>query len=100
MRDVDGRVQPGWHLTVEQRQQQRTNVSTVDVRIGHDNDATVVAQFVDIEFIRADAGAGRGDQRGDLFGRQHFSKRALFDVQNFTAQRENRLEFTIATLFR
>ncbi|VFS67406.1 Uncharacterised protein [Kluyvera cryocrescens] len=39
-----------WHLTIEEGQQQRTNVRAVDIRIGHDDDA-VIAQFIRVVLI-------------------------------------------------
>src|SRR5450830_1865233 len=59
----------------------------------------VVAQFVGVEFIWADACTQRGDQRGDLFAGEHFFKAGFFDVEHFTAQWQNRLELTVTTLF-
>ena len=40
------------HLAVEKGKQQGADVCAVDVGIGHDDDA-VVAQFVDVEIVRA-----------------------------------------------
>jgi hypothetical protein len=45
-----------WHLPIEEGQQQRADVRTVDVGVGHDDDA-VIAQLVDVEFVLADAAA-------------------------------------------
>ena len=63
------------HLTVEQREQQCADVSAVDVRVGHDDDA-VVTQFVRVEIIGPafaiartdlpDTRTQRRDQREDL----------------------------------
>ena len=60
------------HLAVEESQQERADVRTVHVRVGHDDDA-VVAQFVNVEVVCcrlarlcagfADAGSKRGDER-------------------------------------
>ena len=65
----------------------------VDIGIGHDDDF-VVAQFLDIEFVAANARAQRHNQRADLIGGQHFVKARPFDIQNLAAQRQNRLIFT------
>jgi hypothetical protein len=56
------------HLAVEERQQQRADVRTVHVGVGHDDDF-VVARLVDVELIAADAGADRGDERADFLRR-------------------------------
>src|SRR5471032_1787323 len=98
LRDVDvAALDQLRHLAVEQGQQQGADVGAVDVRIGHDDDA-VVAQLFDVEFIRADRRAQRGDQRGDLFRRQHLFEARLFHVQHFTAQRQDGLELAVAAL--
>ena len=59
------------HLSIKESEQQRANVRTVHIRIGHDDDA-VVAQFVDIKVVCArltrlgayfaNAGAKRSDE--------------------------------------
>jgi hypothetical protein len=48
-------------LTEEEGQQQGTDVRTVDVSIGHDDDV-VIAQLVDVVLVAADTAAQRGDQ--------------------------------------
>ena len=48
------------HLPIEEREQQRADVRTVDIRVGHDDDA-VVAQFAEIEFFGPDTATQRGD---------------------------------------
>ncbi|MNP86031.1 hypothetical protein D3C76_1860310 [compost metagenome] len=53
------------HLTIEEGQQQRTDVRAVDVGIGHDNDA-VITQFVRVVLVATNAAAQRGDQRGNF----------------------------------
>src|ERR1022692_982402 len=53
------------HLPIEERQQQSTDVRTIDVGIGHDDDA-VIAQLFDIEVVAPYAAAQRGDQRTDF----------------------------------
>ena len=85
------------HLAVEEGQEQGADVRAVHVGIGHDDDA-VVAQFFGIEFFFADACAQSGNQRGDFLAGQHFFKTCFFDVQNFTFERQNRLEFAVAAL--
>jgi hypothetical protein len=66
LRDVDvAALDQLGHLAVEEREQQRADVAAVDVGVGHDDDA-VVAQLGDVVVGLADAGAQRGDQRGDL----------------------------------
>ena len=85
------------HLPVEERQQQRADMGAVDVGVRHDDDL-VIAQLVDGEFVGADAGAERGDQRADLLGRQHLVHARAFDIEDFAAQRQHGLEFAVAAL--
>ena len=52
LRDVDvARVDQLAHLPVEERQQQRADVRSVDVGVGHDDDP-VVAELRDVELLR------------------------------------------------
>ena len=96
LRDVDvAAVDQLAHLAIEERQQQRADVRAVDVRVGHDDDL-VIARLVDVEFIRADAGAERHDQRADLLGRQHLVELHALHVQDLAAQRQHRLERAVA----
>ena len=53
------------HLPVEERQQQRTDVRAVDVRVGHDDQA-VITQLLGFVFVFSDAGTEGGNQRGDF----------------------------------
>ena len=71
----------------------------VDVRIGHDNDA-VVAQFVRVVLIAANAAAQRGNQRRYFLRREHFVKARFLNVEDFTLQRQNRLVLTVTPLLR
>src|SRR5580704_2487658 len=65
----------------------------------HDYDA-VVAQLIDVEIIAPDAAAECRDQRADFRGRQHFVEARLFDVEDFTLERQDRLRASIASLLR
>ena len=69
----------------------------VDVGVGHDDDL-VVAQLLDVELVAADAGAERGDERADLFGRQHLVEARPLDIEDLAAQRQHRLKFAVAAL--
>ena len=87
------------HLTIEEGQQQRTNVRAVDVRIGHDDDA-VVTQFVRVVLVTTDTTTKRGDQRRHFLGREHLIEARFLDVENFTLQRQNRLVLAVTPLLR
>ena len=66
LRDVDvAAIDEGAHLPVEERQQQRADVRSVDVRVRHDDDA-VIAQLRRVELVVADAAAERRDERADF----------------------------------
>jgi len=62
----------------------------VDIGVGHDDDL-VVAQFLDIEFVAANAGAERGDQRADFLAAQHAVETGAFDIEDFALQRQDGL---------
>ena len=70
---------------------------TIHIGIGH-NDDFVVAQFIGIKVFAADAGAERSDQRRDLIARKHFVKAGALDIEDFAAQRQNRLVLSVAAL--
>src|SRR5690606_30900363 len=87
-----------WKVPVEERQQQSTDVGTVDVGVRHDDD-TVVAELVDVVGVADTRSEGR-DQRDDLLAREHLVKTSFLDVEDLAAERENGLRRTIATLLR
>lgn len=70
------------HLTIEEGQQQRTDVRAVDVGIGHDDNA-VVAQLIRVVLIPANAAAQRGDQGRDSCEESILSKRAFSTLRIF-----------------
>ena len=69
------------HLTVEEGEQQGADVRTVHVRVGHDDDA-VVAQFLSVVFLFADAGTQHGDEDGDLLRGDELLETCFFHVQD------------------
>ena len=98
LRDVDvAALDQLFHLPEKERQQQRANMTAVDIGVGHDDDL-VVAQLVGIELVAPDAGAERGDQRADLLAAQHLVEARAFHVQDLAAQRQHGLEFAVAAL--
>ena len=68
----------------------------VDVGVGHQDDL-VVAQPVDVEVL-VDAGAERGDDRLDLLVLQDPVDARLLDVQDLSADRQDRLHPRVAAL--
>ena len=87
------------HLTIEEGQQQRTNVRAVDVRIGHDDDA-VITQFVRVVLVTTDTTTKRGDKRRHFLRREHLIEARFLDVEDFTLQRQNRLVLAVTPLLR
>ena len=59
-------------------------MGAVDVGVGHDDDL-VVAQFLDVEIVAADAGAHRLDEGADLLGGEHAVEAGALDVQDLAA---------------
>ena len=82
-------------IAEEERQQQRADVTAVDVGVGHGHDL-VVADLVDVEVI-ADARAHRGDEVANLFKGEHLVEPSLLDVEDFAAQRQDGLRLAVAS---
>ena len=78
------------HLAEEEGEQQRADVGAVDVGVRHDDDL-VIAQLVGVEFVLADRGAERGDQRADHLGAEHAVEARALDIEDLAAQRQDRL---------
>ena len=72
-----------------QREQQRCDVLTVDVGVGHEHDL-VIAQLGDVELV-VDARAERGDDRLDFGVLEDAIDTRLLDVDDLSAKREDRL---------
>src|SRR4029450_1788974 len=84
-------------LSIEERQQQSTNMRSVDVGVGHDDDS-VVAQFPDVEVLRADSTSERRDHGLDFIAAQHLVESSFLDVENLAPQRQDGLKASIAAL--
>ncbi len=89
------------HLAEEEGQEQNTDVRAIDVRIGH-NDDLVVAETFEIEralaFAVTDAGADRGDHGANFVILEHLVQTSFLDVDDLTAQRQDRLVVTVTAL--
>ena len=70
---------------------------TVDVGICHDDNLAITC-LVQIEVI-ADTAAKGSNHIADFFTAQHLIKTCLFNIKDFTAQRQNSLEITVTSLF-
>src|SRR3989344_628351 len=80
-------------ITEEERQNKRADVRAVHISIGH-NDNAVITQARHVKFV-ADGRPQRYDQRPYFFGRKHLVQPRALHVQNFTAQGQNGLEFSV-----
>ena len=87
------------HVAEEERQQQRTDVASIHVGIGHENDFAV-AQFARVEIFFRNAGAQRGNHGANFFVREHLVVAGFFDVKDFAFQRQDGLETPVASLLR
>ena len=100
LRDVDvAALDQLGHLPVEEGEQERADVGTVDVGVGHDDDA-VVAQLLGVVLLLADAAAQRRDERRDLGGGEQLVEARALDVQDLALERQDRLELAVAALLR
>ena len=70
---------------------------TINVGIGHDNDA-VVAELFRFVFVFANAGTQSGNEGGNFLRTDELVETGFFYVKNFALQRQNGLELTITTL--
>ena len=86
----------GFHETEQQRQQQRVDVVTVHVGVGHQHDL-VVAHLLDAELL-VDPGAEGGDDRLHLGVAQDLVDARLLDVEDLAADGKDRLYARVAAL--
>src|SRR5579864_4916012 len=87
------------HVPEEKCQQQRADVASVDIGVRHQNDLAVT-HFRGIEIIFCNAGAERRDHGANFFMRQHLVVTRLLDIEDFSLERQNRLEAPVAALLR
>src|SRR5262245_21080832 len=93
-----------FHLPIEKGEQQSSDVGAVDVGVGH-NDDFVVAKLVDVEPIGfiggpgSDSASNRRNEGANFLVGQHLRDSRFFHVDNFPAQRQNRLKATVSSLF-
>ncbi len=70
---------------------------SVDVSVGHDDDA-VIAKLREVEVFLPDPAAERRDHRPDFIAAEHLVEARLLNVQDFPFDRQDRLETAIAPL--
>ena len=85
------------HMAEEERQQQRADVRSVHVGVGHQDDLAV-AQLGRIEVVLADAAAQRRDHGADFFVAQHLVVAGLLHVEDLALERQDGLELAVAAL--
>nr|GFD46926.1 hypothetical protein [Tanacetum cinerariifolium] len=101
------------HIAEEEREDERANVRTVDISIGHDDDF-VVAQLAEVQragFVAVVVGAEsqrlplverdaeRGNHVLDFLVFQNLVLLGFLHVQDFTAQRQDGLKRPVAAHF-
>jgi hypothetical protein len=75
------------HLPEEEGQQQRADVRTIHIGIGHDDDPAV-SQFADVE-IFADPALQGLDEGSDFLEAEDLVEPCLLDVEEFATERED-----------
>ena len=99
LRDVDvAALNERLHVAVEEGQEERADMRSVDVGIGHDDDLAV-ATLRDVKVV-ADARAERRDHRADLGIGEDLVKTRFLDVQDLAAQGQDCLEAAVTSLLR
>jgi len=84
-------------MAIEEGQEQRPNMGSIHVGVGHDDDA-MITEFLNIVVFFADAGSQRGDENPDLFIGQHLIETGLLNIEDLPFNREDRLDRTIPAL--
>ena len=87
------------HVAEEEGEQQGTNVRTVDVGVGHDDDLAVTKLGEFEVFAFTDACADGGDHGANFFVAEHLVVTGFFDVENFAFERQDGLIATVAAGF-
>src|SRR5213082_1389548 len=88
-----------FHVPEEKCQQQRADVRTVHVRVGHQNNL-VIAQLAGVKIVLADAGTQRGDDGANFFVAQHLVVARFLNVEDFSFERQDGLVLPVAPLLR
>ena len=83
------------HVPIEERQQQRANMASVNIGIGHADDF-VIAELGFVK-IRIHARTERGYHAFDFRIAENFVQTGFFNVQNLSAQRKDGLKMPVAS---
>src|SRR2546422_6479401 len=89
------RVNHWLHVPKEEREKQGGDMLPVYVTI-RESDHFVISDFREIEFL-ADTPSDCRDQRADFFVLQHLVEPCLLNIQDFSSEREDCLEFAPTT---
>ena len=94
--DVDTAVLDQFaEVTEDERQQQRADVAAVDVGIGH-QDQLAVAPLLDVFELSTGRDSDRFEDVADLDVVENLGEDRFLDVQDFAAQRQDRLRVGVA----
>ena len=92
------RVDHRAHVAEEQREQQRSDVGAVDIRVGHDDDLAV-SGLLEVE-RPSRTGTDHLNDRGALRVAEHVAHRRLLNVEDLAADRQQGLELAVAPELR
>ena len=97
LRDIDiAAIDEVGHIAIEERQQQNANMRTVDIGIGHDDDAMVAGRVAVVIF--ADIRANCRNKARNGVARKCAMQTSTLDVQNFATEGQNCLVFAVTRL--
>ena len=85
------------HLAIKECQQERADVASVDVCVGHDHNLAV-SPFVEVGLVANPCTDGR-DHAPHLFVGKHFIFATLVRIDDLASQRQDRLVFPVPTSF-
>ena len=84
-------------MAVEEGKNKRFDMFTINIGISHD-DNSMIAEFFHIYRI-PNPGPKGNDEIFYFFVFDHFIQSGAFGIQDFSFQRQNRLEFSVSPLF-
>ncbi len=91
-----------FHVPEKERHDQRINVASVYIGVGHDNDL-MIAEFLRVNgfgvFLRTHGDTKCGKDIPDFFALEHPVLHRFFHVQDLTAQGQDGLETAVSALF-
>ena len=85
------------HVAKEERQQQRSDVRSVHVGVGHDDDLAIAA-LAQVDLLVADAAVQGGGDVLDFVVTEHLVDAGLFHIEDLSPQRQDRLDRGVSSL--